>query len=428
MMRRPRGGVRAPGGIPAREPEPGGPVRAGAGGPERAGHRAAIAFGIGIACFAAYQQFKLPVVLPVLIARYGYDPVLGGACMSVYALAGLLLSVCAGRAAERRGALAPVGVALAFLFAGSLLPLLAPAWGWLMLLGRGLEGIGFAVLGVCGPVIAHLNATPRQIPLVIGLSAMWIPVGQLSATGLAPLALATGGWTLLWWAGAAGCLVFLVAALRLRRIPSVALAPAPPAASAPAPSRAERASLSIAALIFGVWSGQYFAFMTWMPHFLVEAWGFDAASALVPYVVPVVLVLIFNLATGAALRAGFSLGVLMTGGLAAQAAVWWGLPLAGAGWPGAVLLVVYGVSAGIVPACLFGIPRAVAGASGRTAAAFGTLMTGRNLGVLVGPILLAQVLGSSGAWDAAWPIFGALTTVALGFGAALARRLAAGAA
>ena len=391
--------------------------------PEGAGHRAGIAFGIGIACFAAYQQFKLPVVLPVLIARYGYDPVLAGACMSVYALAGLLLSLCVGRAVERRGAVAPAGVALGVMFAGSLLPLLAPAEGWLMLLGRGLEGIGFAVLGVCGPVIANVNATPRQMPLVIGLTAMWIPVGQLSATALAPLALATGGWTLLWWTGAAGCVGLLVIALRLRRTPSAATAPAPPAASGPAPSRAERTALSIAALIFGAWSGQYFAFMTWMPHFLVESRGFDASSALLPYVIPVVLVLIFNLATGAALRAGFPLGTMMAGGLAAQAVVWWGLPFAGAGWAGAALLVVYGISAGIVPACLFGIPRAVAGASGRTAAAFGYLMTGRNLGVLIGPVLLAQMVRGSGAWDAAWPIFGALSTVALGLGAALARRL-----
>ena len=93
---------------------------------ERAGHRAGIAFGIGIACFAAYQQFKLPVVLPVLFARYDYDRTLAGACMSVYALAGLLLSLYAGRVVERRGAAAPAGVALGVMLAGSLLPLLAP--------------------------------------------------------------------------------------------------------------------------------------------------------------------------------------------------------------------------------------------------------------------------------------------------------------
>jgi hypothetical protein len=32
-----------------------------------------VAFGLGLAFLAAYQQFKLPVVLPVLLADYGYD-------------------------------------------------------------------------------------------------------------------------------------------------------------------------------------------------------------------------------------------------------------------------------------------------------------------------------------------------------------------
>ena len=388
-------------------------------------HWTGVAFGVGLACFAAYQQFKLPVALPVLLERYGYDRILAGACMSVYALAGLLLSVYAGRLLERRGAVPPVCAAMAFMFVGSLLPLVAPSHGWLMLLGRGLEGIAFAVLAVCGPVVANASATPRQLPIVIGLTAMWIPVGQLSATALAPLALAVHGWTLLWWAGAAGCVAFTVLTLRMRRMPALSAAPAAGGgiAARPSLSRRERGALTIAAVIFGIWSGQYFAFMTWMPQFLVEVHDLGVASALTGYVVPVVLVLVFNLVTGAALRAGVSLGAMIAAGLAAQAAAWWCLPLAGAGWLGVSLLVVYGVSAGVVPACLFGTPGAVTGASGRTAAAFGYIMTGRNLGVLIGPVLLAQIVKSTGAWDGTWPVFGALTTFAFVLGVALARRL-----
>ena len=386
-------------------------------------HWIGIAFGVGIACFAAYQQFKFPVVLPVLLDRYGYDRTLAGACMSVYALAGLLLSLYAGRLVERRGAVPPVCMAMAFMLTGTLLALGAPAQGWIMLLGRGLEGVGFAMLAVCGPVIANASAAPRQVPLVAGLAAMWIPVGQLSATALAPPALALYGWTLLWWAGAAGCIAFTVWTLRMRHDPALA----PPRASSVAAqstlSRRERGALAIAAVIFGVWSGQYFAFMTWMPQFLVEVHRLDVSNALVGYVVPVTLVLVFNVATGAALRAGVSLGAMMAGGLAAQAAVWWCLPLAGAGWLGVSLLVVYGTSAGVVPACLFGTPGAVTRAPGRTAAAFGTIMTGRNLGVLIGPVLLAQIVKSTGAWNGTWPVFGALTTFALVLGVALARRL-----
>ena len=386
-------------------------------------HWTGIAFGVGIACFAAYQQFKLPVVLPVLLERYGYDRTLAGACMSVYALTGLLLSLYAGRLLERRGAAAPVGAGMVIMLAGTLLSLLAPEHAWLMLLGRGLEGVAFAMFAVCGPVIAHANAAPRQVPIVIGLTAMWIPVGQLSATALTPFALAVHGWTVLWWAGAAGCVAFMVWTFRARRLPALSAPPAVGLAQRPALSRRERGALTIAALIFGIWSGQYFAFMTWMPQYMVEVHSLGVSSALTGYVVPVVLVIVFNLATGAALRAGLSLGTMLVAGLAAQAAVWWCLPLAGAGWLGVSLLIVYGVSAGVVPVCLFGTPGAVTKASGRTAAAFGFIMTGRNLGVLIGPVLLAQIVKSTGAWDATWPVFGLLTTSALVLAAVLARRL-----
>ena len=386
-------------------------------------HWTGIAFGVGIACFAAYQQFKLPVVLPVLLDSYGYDRTLAGACMSVYALAGLLLSVYTGRLLERRGAAVPVAAGMAIMLAGTLLSLLAPENGWLMLLGRGLEGVAFAMLAVCGPVIANASAAPRQVPIVVGLTAMWIPVGQLSATALAPLALALHDWSLLWWAGAAGCVAFMVWTLGLRRLPPLAAAPATGAAQRPAFSHAERGALTIAAVIFGVWSGQYFAFMTWMPQYMVEVHRLGVSSALTGYVVPVVLVVVFNLVTGAALRAGFSLGVMLAAGIAAQAVAWWCLPLAGAQWWGVSLLIVYGVSAGIVPACLFGTPGAVTKASGRTAAAFGYIMTGRNLGVLIGPVLLAQIVKSTGAWDGTWPVFGVLTTSAFVLAVVLARRL-----
>ena len=386
-------------------------------------HWTGIAFGVGIACFAAYQQFKLPVVLPVLLDSYGYDRTLAGACMSVYALAGLLLSVYTGRFLERRGAAVPVAAGMAIMLAGTLLSLLVPQNGWLMLLGRGLEGVAFAMLAVCGPVIANASAAPRQVPIVVGLTAMWIPVGQLSATALAPLALALHDWSLLWWVGAAGCVAFMVWTLRLRRLPSLGTAPVTGAAERPAFSHAERRALTIAAVIFGAWSGQYFAFMTWMPQYMVEVHRLGVSSALTGYVVPVVLVVVFNLVTGAALRAGFSLGVMLAAGIAAQAAAWWCLPLAGAQWWGVSLLIVYGVSAGIVPACLFGTPGAVTKASGRTAAAFGYIMTGRNLGVLIGPVLLAQIVKSTGAWDGAWPVFGVLTTSAFVLAVVLARRL-----
>jgi predicted MFS family arabinose efflux permease len=58
-----------------------------------------------VGCFAAYRQFKLPPSLPVLLQRCGYDRTVAGRLMSVYALAGLLMSLPLGRAIDRRGML-----------------------------------------------------------------------------------------------------------------------------------------------------------------------------------------------------------------------------------------------------------------------------------------------------------------------------------
>ena len=53
---------------------------------------AAVAFGLSLAWFAAFQMFKLPPVLPLLLETYGYDLVLAGGFMSIYAAVGLLVS------------------------------------------------------------------------------------------------------------------------------------------------------------------------------------------------------------------------------------------------------------------------------------------------------------------------------------------------
>ena len=372
-----------------------------------------VVFGVGVAAFAAYQQFKLPVVLPVLLETYGYPRTLAGGFVSVYALAGLLLSVWLGGVLERRGAVAPVLVAMGLIVAGSLLTLVHPASGVLVLGGRALEGIGFAALAVSGPVIAYANAPTGSAAVVVGMSAAWIPIGQLTATALAPLALATTGWTLLWWLGIGGAVVMTLVTLVLRRDPFVTLTPARRGAVSGHLARRERVTLVLVACVFGLWSGQYFAYMTWLPQYLVEVHGLAVGGALIGYVVPVVFVAVFNVLTGTWLRRGVSLGALMTATIGTQALIWWLLPVTGDDWSGLVSLVAYGIGAGIVPTCLFASPGAVVGPGRSTAPAIGILMTGRNLAVLTRPVLLASMTGAGVSWDLGSRTFGVLSTVAM---------------
>ncbi|MDP7172592.1 MAG: hypothetical protein QF742_02935 [Alphaproteobacteria bacterium] len=56
-----------------------------------------VIFGLAIGWLAAYCHFKLPLALPAITESFGYSKLLGGALMSVFALAGLVLSAAVGR-------------------------------------------------------------------------------------------------------------------------------------------------------------------------------------------------------------------------------------------------------------------------------------------------------------------------------------------
>ena len=378
-----------------------------------------IAFGLALACFAAYQQFKLPPALPVLLETYRYDRTLAGAFMSVYAVAGLAFSLLFGRLLERKGAVGPTLVALALSMAGTGLVLALPENGWTVLLGRALEGVGFAFLAICGMLLANANASARHLPLVVGMTAAWIPVVQLAAMLLAPIAFAWHGWQLLWIAALFGALALAAWTLALRGSGAVD-PPAAPAAPGPAPGAAiggaARLKLAIAAGIFMLWSSQYFAYMTWLPQYLVEVHGFSVSLAVAGNMIPVAVLIAATIVVGMVLRAGVPVGPLLVCGLATQAAIWWLVPVTGAGVGGVVSLIFYGIAAGICPTCLFAMPSIIVGRGRVAAPAFGIIMTGRNIGVLIGPVLLAQAFEVAGAWDIAAPIFGTMTSLALGLG------------
>jgi len=376
-----------------------------------------VAFGVALASLVAYQQFKLPPVLPTLLERYGYDRTLAGSFMSIYAVAGLLFSVPIGRWLARHGVMRGVAVAALVMIAGNGLSLLAPQNGWVMLAGRALEGCSFAFGAILGPAIAGSCASPRHRHFAIALVSAWIPIGQIVAGLGAPLALAEGQWQGLWFAGIAATGALWLWSLTLARRNAFGLGNAGRGMAEPALSPRENRALLIGSGIFLLWSGQYFAYMTWLPQYLVEARALGPVAAVFGYLLPVVVLMGFNLVTGEILRRGIGVTLLLLMGVASQAITWWLTPLAHSDEAGIALLIFYGVGAGISPTCLFALPGAVLGRAAGPHA-FAIIMTGRNVGVLVGPILLAVLQQGHGGWNAVAPLL-ALTTSLATLGALL---------
>jgi hypothetical protein len=246
------------------------------------------------------------------------------------------------------------------------------------------------------------------------LMAAWIPIGQLAATGLALL---LGRWQLLWLAGTAATVLLGLWALALRHHDAFAKPGAGGRAQGHISPR-QRSELIGAASIFLLWSMQYFAYMTWLPQYLVEVMGLDNMGATAAYALPVAVLLGFNIVTGFLLGAGVPLAAMLLSALLSQAAVWWLIPHCQSIGAGTALLVLYGIGAGITPTCLFALPGAIMGRAGAPTA-FGFIMTGRNIGVFLGPILLAEATKLSGGWSVAWPLFGSTTLAAMAVAALL---------
>jgi hypothetical protein len=298
-----------------------------------------------------------------------------------------------------------------------------------MLVSRLLEGVGFAICAVAGAVVSTTSATPTDRPIAVALWATWIPVGQVVCSLVAIPVVSFGQWKPLWWAS---ILVTLGAwgwgrALHARGC--VALAPPVPVVVAAAPvgtaSPSAKKSLYderrglvwVAAVLFGVWSGQYLSYVTWLPPYVVETFGVDAGMAARLYLIPCVVGILLSLCTAALLRAQVDLALLLGSSMALQAVAWWLIPVAQGPFLGTFSLVLYGASVGVTAAALFSVPSALLGHEAPRG--FAALMAGRNVGVLVGPVLLAQTVTWSGGWGWVAPLFGgsclacSLTAVAL---------------
>ncbi|MGE0715334.1 MAG: MFS transporter [Alphaproteobacteria bacterium] len=363
-----------------------------------------VLFGLAIAVVAAFQQFKLPPVLPLMIERYGYDRVLAGGFMSVFALAGLVLSFNLGRWMQRRGALPFLMAAMAMTAIGTVATLLRPEDGVVVLAARTLEGIGFAILAIAGPTFATVNAGPRHLPIAAALTATWIPIGQVAAGLIALPFLARGAWEPLWWVAIAVTGATVAWTLSLHRAGTVDLGARPAAAAQAPPSAGERRAIIIVAAVFMLWSGQYIGTMTWLPQLMIDTFGLGREVAVLAYTLPVVVVGVFNLVAGWALRAGVRATHVIVVGLALQAVVWAAMPWLDGGPSGAAGLVIYAMGAGITPTCLFALPGIILGPGRAGAHAFGVLMAGRNLGVILGPLAYAQAFAVFGDWRQVAPL------------------------
>lgn len=369
-----------------------------------------VAYGIVLGFVAAYFQFKVPPVLPVMFDLYAYNTIVAGGFMSIFAVAGMLISVRVGRAIRRDGAQRYLMVAFALMLGGTALGLAFPESGTVMLTSRLIEGFGAAVLAVCMPAFANMSAGPGHLPIVIAAQATWIPVGQLVANIVAQPSVAIDIWQPVWWFGAAATVAVALWTwwiVRRGSVPGVAhIRTAPPGADGAVPAKQDAAPLTsreiralwVAASLFFLWQAQFMGYFTWLPVYLVDVRAFSADGAVLINQIPVIVLLVFSLIGGMILKTGVGVIKLLTFALALQAVGWAMIPFAGHAVIGLASLVVWGIAAGLTPTSLWALPSTLVGGHRAGTDAFAVVLTGRYLGILAGPLIAAGMFELTGDW------------------------------
>ena len=372
-----------------------------------------VSYGIVIGFVAAYFQFKVPPVLPVLLEDYNYDKFIAGGFMSIFAIAGMAISVRVGKKIRKNGALRYLIGAFILMIAGSLIGLTVPESGIMMLVSRAVEGLGAAILAICMPAFANMNAGPRHLPIIIAIQATWIPIGQLTANLIAQPAVANNNWQPVWWAGIIATLAVAGWTLLIykRNSKDFGRQAIQTKSEVPPINQNEQISMFIAATLFFLWQAQFMAYFTWLPVYLVDVRSFTADGAVLINQIPVVILLVFALLTGFVIKAGVRFFPLLLFALSLQAVSWLLVPFSDNTLTGTISLVAWGIAAGITPTCLWALPSVLLGGHRADTQAFAIVLTGRYIGILAGPLIAVAIFKSSGDWIVVAYTFGAITAI-----------------
>jgi MFS family permease len=364
---------------------------------------------------APLNQFKVPPIIPVLLASLGLTVSGAGALMSVYAVTGLILAIPSGFILQRVGFRITGLIAGGSIVIGSALGALSATTGAL-LVSRVIEGAGTGFMAVLAPALTAQWFIAARRGTAMGIWSAWVPIGSAVALIVAPPLAQAYGWRAVWWFGAIYALAVTVLYL-------VVVRPAPlDGVPAPADGHPDGASVSskqvlrnrniwLLAAAFAGFIAVVIGSSTYLPTFLATQRGIPLSQAALFAAIPT-LVTIFSAPGGGILsdRIGsrkkpYLVGIALAIVLAPLAWVATGPGLI-------VVLVVTGLASGLVPMAIFSAAVEASGHERQGGMAMAIIMVGQNAGLLLGPIVFGT-LGQSVGWTAAFASIAVMAALGL---------------
>jgi CP family cyanate transporter-like MFS transporter len=369
---------------------------------------------------AALHVGKLPPALPGLREALGITLLQSGFLLSMVQLAGMVLGLAVGLAADGIGLRRSLIAGLLVLFgAGALGGWAQDATGLIAL--RALEGFGFLLVSMPAPSLVRQLVPPQRLSRMLGLWGAYMPFGTALALLSGPLVIGVAGWQVWWW-GTAG-LSLLMALWVWRTVPSDQQRHAAAQPATPISARAgwfERLRQTLAspgpwlvALSFAVYSGQWLAVIGFLPSIYAQAGVAGGASAVLTALAAAVNI-VGNLASGRLLHRGVAAQRLLYIGFAVMALgaflAFATYPFAhGAGLPPVarfVAILLFSAVGGMIPGTLFSLAVRLAPGERTVSTTVGWMQQWSALGQFAGPPLVAWVASGAGGWQWTWGVTG----------------------
>lgn len=344
----------------------------------------------------ALHQFKVPTIMGEVADSVSMLPQSAPWLMSMFTVTGIFLAIPAGAVTQRFSCKHLIILSALCTAAGSCLGAVATS-GWLLLLSRVIEGLGYLMISVAGPIAVSRYVHPARIGSAMGIWAIWVSVGQIIAFNTTPFMFPYLGWRALWYIFAACTGVMAVIVLFGLRTPTLAKDTAPiktthPETTSPTLLQAlSNKNLILAAFGFICFNYLLIVVVTFFPQYAVSTGRMDIQTASLVASLPMIGCLIGSPIIGRLSdRFGYKRLYMLC--------------LTGAGLgsflmfaPNNAVLAIGVLLLGLVglatPGMMYGAVPQLAGGAERQGLSMGIVITFQNLGMFLGtatyPLILA---------------------------------------
>lgn len=352
---------------------------------------------------ATLNQFKVPPVMPAIMASLSLSIGGSGWLMSIFSLVGVILALPACTLINKLGLKTTGIIALFTLSAGSLLGFFAEEIN-VMLLSRAIEGMGMCLISVMAPAAIALWFPPQKRGIPMGVWSCWVPLGAITMFNLAPRIATLGSWQSIWLYTALYSFALLVVFSLFFRLPASQPSAGYQECEAPILDTAttrnspwRNRNIWLLALTFGLFNIVVLSINTFLPNYWYEALAVtpEKAASLASLIMVVALITgpISGLISDAigSRKTLFLLGLLLC-------ALSVALPFYQAEQFLVVSIIGLGLAFGMVPTAVFSAAPEIMDSPLHAGMGVAIITFGQNIGMFIGPALfglLVEFLGWS---------------------------------